>query len=64
LQSSRYTGTLTPSDEGEVFWYPRKELSKLTLVSDFEDMLKVFESPEHSEFYYYKDGDKWGLSLL
>ena len=43
-KADRYTGNLQSSDEGEVFWLPRQQLSEYHLVEDFMDMLKVFES--------------------
>ena len=63
-KATKYTGTLTASEEGEVFWLSRQELHKHVLVDDFTEMLKVFDSPDLSEFYYYKDNGKWGLTLL
>ena len=63
-KATKYTGTLTSSDEGEVFWLSREELHNHVLVEDFAEMLKVFDSPTLSEFYYYKDNDEWGLRLL
>lgn len=63
-KATKFSGTLTPSDEGEVFWLSREELRNRTLVEDFTKMLKVFDSPDLSEFYYYKDEDQWGLKLL
>ena len=63
-KATKYTGTLTSSDEGEVFWLSREELHNHVLVEDFLDMLKVFDSPDLSEFYYYKEDGQWGLKLL
>ena len=63
-KATKYTGTLTSSDEGEVFWLSREELHNHVLVEDFAEMLKVFDSPTLSEFYYYKDNGEWGLKLL
>jgi len=63
-KATRYSGVLTSSDEGEVFWHPRAKLEELTLVEDFTDMVRVFESEELSEFYYHKNGDDWRLALL
>lgn len=63
-KANRYTGTLKSSDEGEVFWIPRNTLHQYTLVDDFEDMIKVFESDNLSEFYYYKENSEWKLKLL
>lgn len=63
-KTNRYSGQLRPSDEGEVFWIPRSTLSDHTLANDFDEMMKVFESDELSEFYYYKKDGKWEYSLL
>ena len=64
FKASRYHGTLRSSSEGEVFWISRDSLTGHRLVPDLEEMLKVFESAELNEFYYYKDGNDWGLKLL
>ena len=63
-KATQFSGTLISSDEGEVFWIDRSELQHRTLVTDFMEMLKVFDSPELNEFYYYKEDDGWGLKLL
>ena len=63
-KATKFSGTLTSSDEGEVFWLDRSELEKRTLVTDFMEMLRVFDSPELNEFYYYKKDNGWGLKLL
>ena len=63
-RTEQYSGTLTSSDEGEVFWVRRSELGRYRLPVDFEDMLKVFESDQLSEFYYYRDGENWAHALL
>ena len=57
-------GKLQSSDEGEVFWIPRNTLPQYTLANDFEDMLRIFESNDLSEFYYYKESDNWQMKLL
>ena len=64
FRASQYRGTLKSSNEGEVFWVSRDSLSGRRTVPDLEEMLKVFETPELNEFYYYQDGDGWGLKLL
>ena len=63
-RAEQYSGTLPSSDEGEVFWVRRSELGRYRLPVDFEDMLKVFESDQLSEFYYYRDGEDWAHALL
>ena len=65
-RASRFTGTLTSSAEGEVFWLPREELENCRLAPDFSEMLRVFESPGLSEFYYYREPEtgEWQHRLL
>lgn len=59
-----FSGELTPSDEGEVFWISRSELGDYRLANDFENMLRVFESEGLSELYYEKVNGEWQLTLL
>ena len=63
-KTCQYSGKLTASNEGEVFWVSREELAHLQTVPDLMEMLKVFESDDLSEFYYYKADGQWKLSLL
>ena len=63
-KATKFTGTLTSSDEGEVFWSSREELPARPMVTDLLEMLKVFDSPDLCEFYYYEEDDGWGLKLL
>ena len=63
-KATHWTGTLQSSDEDEVFWLTRTELSKHHLVEDFLDMVKVMETEDLNEFYYYKNDDQWALKLL
>ena len=63
-KATKFTGELKSSDEGEVFWVPRSKLIEYTCASDFLDMVKVMESDDLNEFYYFIDNDEWGLRLL
>ena len=63
-KADRFTGELKSSREGEVFWVPRKELGKYPLSVDFEDMVRVFEDPALSEFYYYMEDGQWQYNIL
>lgn len=63
-KATQWTGTIQSSDEGEVFWISKKELSNYRLVDDFEDMIKVMENETLNKFYYYQRGNDWGLKLL
>ncbi len=63
-KANRFSGALRSSDEGEVFWIPRNTLTDYTIANDFEDMVRVFESDDLSEFYYYKEDGSWKMKLL
>ena len=63
-KTDRFSGELKSSDEGEVFWIPRTALGQHKMPDDFLDMVKVFESDNLSEFYYYTEDGKWNYKLL
>lgn len=66
FRATRFTGTLTSSSEGKMLWLTREELKGHHLTSDFLEMLRVFENPTLSEFYYYQapGSEEWLHSLL
>ncbi|HEX3077632.1 MAG TPA: 8-oxo-dGTP diphosphatase [Lachnospiraceae bacterium] len=59
-----FSGKLKSSNEGEVFWIKREDLTNYKLANDFESMVKVMESDELSEFIYQKDETGWKVRLL
>ena len=63
-KASRFSGQLRSSDEGEVFWIRREELGNYPLAPDMEDMVRVMEAENLSEFYYYKENGDWKYKLL
>ena len=65
-KTNRFHGELKSSEEGDVFWIPRNQLSHYALAPDFAQMVQVMEQDDLSEFYYHWDdsaGD-WELTLL
>lgn len=63
-KATRFSGELASSNEGEVFWIERTELTRYPLALDMEAMVQVMESDELSEFYYYKENGSWKHRLL
>lgn len=63
-KTDRFHGALKSSDEGEVFWIPRSALSRYPLSVDFEEMVRIFEDPALSEFYYYMEDGQWKYHIL
>jgi len=62
-KATSFEGQLRSSAEGEVRWVGLDDLSKLNLALDMKDMLRVFTEESLSEFFYYKDADKWKYQL-
>lgn len=63
-KTDRYSGELRSSSEGRVFWIKREELSKYSLAADFEDLVRVFEEAELSEFFCYEEEGKYAKRLI
>ena len=62
-KANKYHGQLRSSEEGKVFWLPRKELPKQKLAPDMMEMVQVMESEDLSEFFYQKIDGKWQYTL-
>lgn len=61
---NEYSGQLEPSKEGRVFWIKREDLCKYQLANDFEDMVRVFEDDEKSEFYIFQEDGVWKKDII
>ncbi len=63
FRAEHYEGTLRSSEEGQMEWVRREQLSELDTVDDLEELLAVIDSPELTEFQYLVDGDRWTESI-
>lgn len=63
FKTDAFTGEVTSSEEGTVEWIHRKNLTDISTVTDFMDMLKVFDRDDLTEFQYVADGDNWNVIL-
>lgn len=63
-KTDRFSGELRSSEEGDVFWIPRESLGQYRLSVDFMDMVRIFESGNLSEFYYYEENGGWKYRVL
>lgn len=63
FKTDRFMGDLCSSEEGKMEWISRQTLPYLNTVSDFMDMLKVFDRDDLTEFQYVVDGDNWNVIL-
>lgn len=55
-RTKSFSGELTSSDEGRVFWWPKSRIHELPLAADFEKNLNLFLSDQNSEIYYPDQG--------
>ena len=63
FKTDAFDGELISSDEGKMEWIHRNNLPYLNTVSDFMDMLKVFDRDDLTEFQYVVQGDDWNVVL-
>ena len=59
FKTDSFKGELASSEEGTVEWISRAKLPRINKVSDFMDMLKVFDRDDLTEFQYVVDGEDW-----
>jgi len=58
-----FSGDLTASDEGRVFWIDRSELKNYVLADGFDSMYEIFVRDDVSENYHWFDGE-WHVENL
>ncbi len=63
FKATEFEGTVISSDEGEMEWIDIDDLSKVNVVDDFHDLLKVLNDPDLNEFQYTVEGDEWIVHL-
>ena len=63
FKTNEYSGNLISSNEGKMEWVEYKDISKIKTVDDFEELLKVFNSNDLSEFQYVVKDDVWKVVL-
>lgn len=61
FETEQFEGELVNSEEGEMYWINKEELSTVNVVNDFDDLLEVMLSAQLTEFQYIKDGEKWEI---
>jgi len=63
FKATRWSGNLISSEEGQMEWIKYSDLSIVKTVDDFEDLLKVMNTPELTEFQYLVSGDEWTVVI-
>lgn len=63
FETETFEGELRASDEGEMKWIPRSELSRYQTVDDLDVLLDVMLRPELTEFQYLVDNGDWTVRV-
>ena len=63
FKAVQWSGDLISSDEGQMEWIEYDRLPEIHTVDDFDDLLKVMNTPELTEFQYLVSGDEWTVSI-
>ncbi len=58
-KTNKFTGEITSSEEGEVYWVKLNTLNEMKLAKGMDRMLRVFLEDGISEHYFYKDKGEW-----
>lgn len=58
-KTDQFEGTVTFSDEGEVYWIPIEEMQQKKLAAGMDKMLKVFWDQNISEYFFYRENGEW-----
>lgn len=61
--ADKYEGELISSDEGDMHWIKKEELSSVNLVSDFNELLQVILNESLNEFQYVIEDNQWRAVL-
>lgn len=63
FKTSEFEGKLVSSEEGEVYWVEKNEISNLDTVVDLDKMLGVMLDENLTEFQYVIEDDEWKVIL-
>lgn len=63
FKAEQFTGNVVSSAEGEMEWIDCNRLSEVETVEDFEELLRVINDPELTEFQYLVEGEDWIVTV-
>ncbi len=63
FKATTWTGTVTSSEEGAMEWVEYRRLASIKTVPDIEELLRVMNTPELTEFLYSVEDGKWVVSI-
>ncbi|MBO6205934.1 MAG: 8-oxo-dGTP diphosphatase [Lachnospiraceae bacterium] len=63
FKTEQFSGEVVSSEEGQMEWIGYNSLSEIDVVDDLEELLRVINDPELTEFQYLVDNDIWTVSV-
>lgn len=63
FKTDKFEGEVSSSEEGQMKWIDRNELSNYHTVGDFDGLMQVLDDEVLQEFQYIADGDNWKVRL-
>lgn len=64
FKTDEFTGELHSSEEGRMEWIDRDKLSSCDTVEDFEELMRVMEDEDLTEFQYTVHDDQWNVRMI
>ncbi len=63
FKTEQFSGKVVSSEEGQMEWIDCSRLSEIDAVDDLDELLRVINDPELTEFQYLVNGDNWTVSM-
>lgn len=63
FKAEQFSGEVVSSEEGQMEWIDYNHLSGIDTVEDLDELLRVINEPDLTEFQYLVDGDIWTVSV-
>ncbi|WP_456082379.1 NUDIX domain-containing protein [Mediterraneibacter sp.] len=63
FKTEQFSGEVVSSEEGQMEWIDYGHLSEIDAVDDLDELLRVINDSELTEFQYLMDGDIWTVSM-
>lgn len=63
FHTDEFFGEVASSEEGEMIWVKKSELSKMNIVDELPALLQVMQDDNLTEFQYVIENDKWNVVI-
>lgn len=61
FRANQFTGEVISSEEGEMHWVRKEDISKLNLADGFSELLQVMLDDDMNEFQYVIENGEWKI---